>query len=40
MFVGHVGIDLRRADVGVTEKRLDTAEISAVGEEIRGKDVS
>ena len=37
LFVGDVGVDLGRGDVGVSEHHLDTTNIGAVGEEIGRK---
>lgn len=38
--VGQVGVDLSGGDVAVSEHRLDTAQISAVNEQIGGKGVA
>ncbi len=40
MGVGDVGVDLGRADVGVAEHGLDTAEVGAVHEEVGGERVA
>lgn len=38
--IGHVSIDLRRADVAVPEHHLNRSQISAVFEQSRGEAVS
>lgn len=38
--VGHVGVDLGRADVCMTEEGLDTAQIGAITQKIGGKHMS
>ena len=33
----HVGVDLRRRDVGVAQKHLQTAQVGAVRQQMRGE---